>query len=356
MNSFRIMKQRSNFLKGLRRSQQKASINDFFTSSGLPRRMELQRVDSECVAQYLEAKIIGKNQPIRWFSGIGPLMSLDSLVYLSDEIYANLLTGTNSTVITTANLLDALPDTCTGIVVDSDPKGHWGSLLQLLKNQREKFPSHIHPTAYVHKSASIGPEVYLDSNTKIHENVVLRGPLYVGPNSVIGPGSVIGSDGFELASIGGKKVSLAHLGGVWLSSDVELHANNVIDKALDGSFTFVGSGSKIENLVHIAHAAVIGKECVIVACAEISGSSVIGDHVWLAPNCTVTNGVQIGSHSMIGIGAVVVKDVEQNSIIFGHHKLIGFQCACRRRLTKEDIGLRCHCGFVWKGPGHKLDE
>jgi UDP-3-O-[3-hydroxymyristoyl] glucosamine N-acyltransferase len=318
--------------------------------------MELQRVNSEVVARHLGTKIIGDNQRIRWFSGIGPRMLSESLVYLSDKTYADLLTGTNSTVITTANLLSALPDTCTGIVVDSDPKGHWGSLLQILRNQREKFPSLIHPTAYVHKSATIGAEVYLDSNTKIHENVVLRGPLYVGPNSVIGPGSVIGNDGFELASIGGRRVSLAHLGGVWLSSDVELHANNVIDKALDGSFTFVGAGSKIENLVHIAHAAVIGKECVIVACAEISGSSIIGDHVWLAPNCTVTNGVQIGRHSMIGIGAVVLKDVTQNSIIFGHHKLIGFQCACRRRLTKEDIGQRCQCGFLWEGPGFKPEE
>lgn len=350
------MNQRNNRLRGLRPGQQKPSINDFLTGSGLPRRMELQQVDSDVAAQHLGAKVVGKNQLIRWFSGIGPRMLPESLVYLSDEMYSNFLTGTNSTVITTASLLDALPDTCTGIVVDSDPKGHWGSLLQILRNQREKFPSFIHPTAYVHKSATIGSEVYLDSNTRIHENVVLRGPLYVGPNSVIGPGSVIGNDGFELASIGGKRVSLAHLGGVWLSSDVELHANNVIDKALDGSFTFVGAGSKIENLVHIAHAAVIGKECVIVACAEISGSSVIGDHVWLAPNCTVTNGVQIGSHSMIGIGAVVLKDVSQNSIIFGHHKLIGYQCACRRRLTKEDIGQRCQCGFVWEGPGHKPDE
>jgi UDP-3-O-[3-hydroxymyristoyl] glucosamine N-acyltransferase len=338
------------------RGQKSASINDFLTSNGLPRRLELQRVNSEVVAQHLKTKIVGDNQPIRWFSGIGPRMSSDSLVYLSDAMYADLLTGTNSTVITTANLLERLPDTCTGIVVDSDPKWYWGSLLPILKNQREKFPSLIHPTAYVHKSASIGDEVYIDSNTRIHENVVLRGPLYVGPNSVIGPGSVIGHDGFELTSIGGKRVSLTHLGGVWISSDVELHANNVIDKALDGGFTFVGSGSKIDTLVFIAHAAVIGKDCVIVACTEISGSSVIGDNVWLAPNCTVTNGVQIGSHSMIGTGAVVLRDVAENSVIIGHHKLLGFQCACGRRFTQADIGQQCQCGFLWDGPGLKPDE
>jgi UDP-3-O-[3-hydroxymyristoyl] glucosamine N-acyltransferase len=344
MNLYRIITRQRYSTRG--------SIESFKNADGLPRRLELKGVSSSDVAEYLGARIQGPNREIKWVSGLDDNVPTNSLVYLSEEPYAKHLQNCDVTVITDESLVRYVPQRCTAIVVESEPRGEWSRAISYLQKYREEFPTFIDSSCRLHKTAVIGKEVYLDRNTEVHENTVLRGPLYVGPNSVIGPGSVVGNDGFESTMSRGKRIVVAHLGGIWISNDVEIHANTTVDKGLDGGFTIIGSGTKIDNLVHIAHAVRIGNNCVILACTEISGSVTIGDNVWLAPNTTITNGITIGDHSMVGIGAVVLRDVQKNSVIVGHHRLIGFRCACGRRLTGIDSNKQCSCGHVWVEEDH----
>ena len=102
-----------------------------------------------------------------------------------------------------------------------------------------------------------------------------------------------------------------------IGDHVEIGANTCIDRG-DLSDTIIDDYAKIDNLCHIAHNVRLGKNNLIPACSEISGSCVLGDNVWTGPNTSVRDGRKIDSNTMIGIGAVVVKDVPANDVWAGN--------------------------------------
>ena len=107
-----------------------------------------------------------------------------------------------------------------------------------------------------------------------------------------------------------------HLGNVQIGNDVEIGALNSICRGALGN-TIIGSGVKTDNLVHIAHNCVIGKNSILTACTELSGGVVIGENVWMGPNCSIKEKIEIGSNSLVGIGSVVRKNVGTNCIVAG---------------------------------------
>lgn len=331
--------------KNRRRSQK--SIEELICANSFPRRLKFSGVDTLTVASLMHKQVFGPVNTVNWVSGLGPNLAPNSLVYLTEESFARHLYGTYSSVVTNPKLAKLVPADCSVIEVDKDPKGEWGKAVGELKRYREIFPSFIDKSTKIHKTASIGTEVYLDENVVVHENSILEGPLYVGKNSVIGPGAVIGNDGFELSGFYGKRDSIVHLGGVWISSEVEIRSNVVIDKSFDGGFTYIGTGTKIDSQVFLAHAVTIGANCVVIAGSKVAGSTSIGTNTRLMLNCSIANGIKIGDHSVIGIGAVVMKDVPSNAVIMGHHRLIGYRCLCGRNLLPEDADKTCHCGYHW---------
>jgi UDP-3-O-[3-hydroxymyristoyl] glucosamine N-acyltransferase len=82
--------------------------------------------------------------------------------------------------------------------------------------------------------------------------------------------------------------------------------------------TVIGAGTKIDNLVHVAHNAVIGKNCMLVCHCGIGGSVVLGDNVWVGMGAQIRNGFRVGSHAVIGMGAVVTKDVPEGVTVVGN--------------------------------------
>lgn len=118
------------------------------------------------------------------------------------------------------------------------------------------------------------------------------------------PSAVIGADGFGIDA--GKRVP--HIGHVQLGNQVEIGAHTCVDRATLGA-TYIGHGTKVDNLVHIAHNVRIGTDCQVVAGAVIGGSAVIGDRVFIGMGALIKNKVRIGDDAVIGMGAVVTKDV-----------------------------------------------
>jgi len=140
----------------------------------------------------------------------------------------------------------------------------------------------------------------------------------VAKDLITGENVVIGMDGFGyVREPGGSLVKMPHAGNVIIESKVEIGSNVCIDRAVVGS-TVIGEGTKIDNLVHIAHGAKIGKNCLIVAGAVIGGSAEIGDNCFIGINASIKNKVKIGNNVTVGMGAVVTKDVPDGVTVVGN--------------------------------------
>lgn len=173
-------------------------------------------------------------------------------------------------------------------------------------------------------STEYGPNVSIDETATIGDgceigaNVVIGPKVEIGDNCVIGPNAVIGSIGFGYKRIeSGDWIRKPHLFGVRIASDVDVGAGTVINR---GSWrnTTVGSGTRIDALVFIAHNVVIGKRVHLVAHAELSGSVTVGDEVWIGPSASVLQRLTIGDYTRIGLGAVVIRDVPSNVTVAGN--------------------------------------
>ncbi|MDR0820014.1 MAG: UDP-3-O-(3-hydroxymyristoyl)glucosamine N-acyltransferase [Endomicrobium sp.] len=177
----------------------------------------------------------------------------------------------------------------------------------------------IESGAEIGGNAKIFPNVYIGKNVKIGEecliypNVVIRDDTVIGDRVIIQPGVVIGGDGFGFASAGGKIYKIPQIGKVKIGNDVEIGANTTIDRATV-DVTRIGSGTKIDNLVQIAHNVQIGENCMIVAQSGISGSTRLGNNVTIAGQVGVFGHLKIGNNVTIASQSCVsgnLRDGEQ---------------------------------------------
>ena len=204
----------------------------------------------------------------------------------------------------------------------------------------------IHPAASVSgkaviaPGASIGAFACIEDNARIDDDVTIYPYVYIGPNVTVGQGSiiyphvtiyrdtsigrnviihantVIAADGFGYTWDGTRHAKIPQLGSVIIEDDVEIGANTAIDRA-SLEKTVIGRGTKIDNLVQIAHNVTIGQNSIIVSQVGIAGSSRIGNNVVLAGQAGVRDHVTIGDGVMAGGGTGVTKDVPAGSIIWG---------------------------------------
>jgi UDP-3-O-[3-hydroxymyristoyl] glucosamine N-acyltransferase len=140
--------------------------------------------------------------------------------------------------------------------------------------------------------------------------VVVRERCRLGRRLLLHPNVTIGADGFgyEPAPDGSGLVKVPHIGTVIIEDDVEIGAGSCVDRAKFGA-TVIGAGTKIDNLVQIAHNCRIGRNCVIAALSGLSGSVTVGDGARIAGAVGIVDHVSIGSGATIGAGAGVMKDV-----------------------------------------------
>lgn len=180
------------------------------------------------------------------------------------------------------------------------------------------FESDIHHSVEIGRNVVIESGCIIGEGSVIEHNVVIRSGVRVGKNCMIRSSSVIGAEGFGFEKNNdGYNLRFTHLGGVVVGDNVEIGSiNSIVRGAL--SDTIISDNVVTDNLVHIAHNCSIGKNTIITACAELSGSVTIGENCWLGPNCSIKQKILVGANALVGIGAVVTKNVVQDSVVAGN--------------------------------------
>ena len=186
----------------------------------------------------------------------------------------------------------------------------------------------IGANCYIGRNAKLGdgcilfPNVYIGDGvdvgekTKIYPGAVIYPKCKIGKRVILHAGVVIGADGFGYIPSDRGLVKFPHTGTVTIGDDVEIGANSTIDRAKTG-VTIVGNGTKIDNLVHIAHNVKIGSNCIIVALSGLAGSVEIGNGVTLAAQTGVKDHVRIGDGSVVAARAGVIGNIPKGSVVSG---------------------------------------
>ncbi|MCX7765862.1 MAG: UDP-3-O-(3-hydroxymyristoyl)glucosamine N-acyltransferase, partial [Candidatus Sumerlaeia bacterium] len=162
----------------------------------------------------------------------------------------------------------------------------------------------------------LGDGTHIGNSCRIFPRVTIMDKTQIGNNVIIHSGAVIGSDGYRYEVLDGVRTKLPQVGYVIIEDDVEIGANTCIDRALL-SATRIGRGTKIDNLVHIAHNVSVGRDCLIIAQVGIAGSSTIGDNCILAGQVGIADNVHIGNNVMLGAKSGVHRDITESGAYLG---------------------------------------
>lgn len=168
----------------------------------------------------------------------------------------------------------------------------------------------------IHPHVFIGDNVRIGNDVEIYPNVTVLERCKIGNRVVIYSGTVIGSDGFGFAPDGDKYCKVPQVGIVQIDDDVEIGANNAIDRATFGK-TWIQKGVKTDNLVHVAHNVTVGENTLLIALVGISGSVSIGKHSIIAGQAGVADHITIGDNVTIGPQAAVIKPVPSGEAYSG---------------------------------------
>ncbi len=168
----------------------------------------------------------------------------------------------------------------------------------------------------IHAGAVIAAETQIGDDCTIWPNVVIRERCRIGNRVVIHPNTTIGADGFGYNFDETHFQKIPHIGTVRIEDDVEIGANSCIDRG-KYSETVIGRGTKIDNLVQIAHNVRIGENCCIVAHVGIAGSTELGDFVTLAGKVGVKDDIRIGNQVQAAACSCIAGDVEDGQIVLG---------------------------------------
>ncbi|MBK6941636.1 MAG: UDP-3-O-(3-hydroxymyristoyl)glucosamine N-acyltransferase [Planctomycetes bacterium] len=176
--------------------------------------------------------------------------------------------------------------------------------------------AHLGASTIVHAGVRIGAHVRVGRDCVLHANVVLQDHVRLGDRVVVHSGTVVGCDGFGYRPGKAGLEKLEHIGAVEIGDDVEIGACVTIDRARFGRTT-IGRGTKIDNLVQIAHNVQIGEHCVIAAQTGISGSTTIGDGCVFGGQAATAGHVRIGRRVTAAARAGLTKDVQDGAVMFG---------------------------------------
>jgi UDP-3-O-[3-hydroxymyristoyl] glucosamine N-acyltransferase len=268
------------------------------------------------------------------------------VTFYSDGKHAAALRRTKASVIIVPLDWESEKEGVAYIRVES-PSSAFDLVVDRYGRQAPDFKAGIHPTAVIAESATldaakvcIGAHAVVEAGAVIGDGVTIGAGTYVGVGVSIGqdailhsqvtvqdgcilgarvvlhPGVVIGADGFGYEFEAGRHRKVKQRGIVQIDADVEIGANTTVDRARYGR-TWIGEGTKIDNLVQVGHNVVIGRHCIVVACVAIAGSAVIADYVVIGAQVGIAGHVTVGPQARLGARCGVTKDLPGGQTYLG---------------------------------------
>jgi UDP-3-O-[3-hydroxymyristoyl] glucosamine N-acyltransferase len=162
----------------------------------------------------------------------------------------------------------------------------------------------------------LGPDCQIGEDVCLFPNVVLYPKTQLGNRVRIHAGTVIGSDGYGYVFDEGRHRKMLQVGRVIIHDDVEIGANTAIDRGALGD-TIVGSGTKIDNLVHVAHNVVFGRHCLILGQVGFAGSTRLGDYCVIASQAGIAGHLKLGNQATVGAKSGVMRDIPDKGTVLG---------------------------------------
>jgi len=221
---------------------------------------------------------------------------------------------------------EALKEAGVTVILVNSPRAAFAVISNEFSATRPK-PG-IHPTSVVTAGASIDASASIGSHTfigaaiigprvNIGHGVIIHDNVCIGADTEIGDSTVIGGPGFGYVYLpNGASLRMPHLGGVTIGEGVHIGSNVSIDRGTIND-TVLEAHCRIDNLVHLAHNVQVGERAMVIAGAEISGGVRVGKGAWIAPQASVREQIVIGDNAVVGLGSVVVKNVEAGSTVMG---------------------------------------
>lgn len=316
------------------------------------------------LAAGIKAELL-RGDPASSFTGVGNLADAGpgQLAPYTSAQYLDPLKATRAGAVLMKKGDDtaAVPAACALLLCD-DPEIAFLEAVRLFHAGEKPRPG-IHPSAQVDPMAKLGPQVHVGANATIeaeaviganctimanavvgarceigddctiYPNVTLYPGMKLGKRVVIHSGSVIGADGFGYKFRNGRHVKVPHVGWVEIGDDVEVGANSCIDRGTLGP-TRIGAGTKIDNLVQIAHNNTVGKHCIICGQVALAGSCTLEDYVQLGGNVGLADHTSMGKASRAGAKSGITGHVPAGAEVWG---LFAFE---RNRAFKSYAALR----------------
>ncbi|MBN2893719.1 MAG: UDP-3-O-(3-hydroxymyristoyl)glucosamine N-acyltransferase [Bacteroidales bacterium] len=302
---------------------------------------------AKSIAELLSGQVVGNpNCKVTTISKIEEAQK-GSLTFLANPAYANFLITTKaSIVLITKEFIPKKKIDPTLIVVEDSYKA-FATLVEIYHKFKSVELSGIEEFSFIHKEAIIGSDVYIGSfsyisanaiigdnvkiypqvfigenveigeNTSIHPGVKIYQDCKIERNCIIHSGTIIGSDGFGFApQKDGTFLKIQQIGNVVIEENVEIGANNTIDRATIGS-TVIKAGAKLDNLIQIAHNVEIGNNTVIASQAGIAGSTKVGKNCLIGGQAGFVGHIKIADKTNIGAQAGVAKSItkEQSTVM-----------------------------------------
>ncbi len=283
---------------------------------------------------------------VRGIASLGSAGAGD-LSFLGNSKYRNEVAGTRASVVLLPADYEGEPQPDQLFLLVEKPSVALARLCARIEQLLWPKPAPgIHPTAWiapgakVAASATVGPLCVIEEGAVVGERSHLQGQVFVGRGALIGddcwlmpgvivaaecvlknrvrlqPGVVIGSDGFGYEFVAGRHEKTPQVGYVLVEDDVEIGANSTLDRARF-SRTVVGEGTKIDNLVQVAHNVIIGRHVILCAQVGISGSTTIGDYAILGGQAGIGGHITIGAKAKVGGQGGVSFDVEPGTYVNG---------------------------------------
>ena len=268
------------------------------------------------------------------------------VAFLGKDKYREQVPNARAGVVLVPENYTAEPSAGRAWVVCADPSDAFTKVVMAFTPPPIEYPAGVHPTAVIDSSVTIptschiGAHVVIEAGATIGEGTVLLPNVYVGQEARIGAkcliypnvtirercilgnrvilhaGVVIGADGFGYKSSPAGHEKIPQVGIVQLDDDVEVGANSTIDRARFGR-TWVQAGTKIDNLVQVAHNVEVGRSCILVAQCGIAGSTHLGNGVIMAGQSGVVGHVRIGDGTIVMAQSGVSKDAMPGSVLMG---------------------------------------